>query len=69
MPPTTNKCPGYDTKADNKVPVMLELWGIQSAHSLLLPPGSLWPGVVASERIVSMGQINLNYVLMLNRIA
>ena len=26
----------------------------------------LWPGVVAPDRVLSMGQIELNYVLMLN---
>ena len=31
----------------NKVPVMLELWGMQSTSSLPLLPGPLWPGVVA----------------------
>ena len=34
MPPT-HKCPGYDTKqSDGEAPVMLELWGMQSTHSL-----------------------------------
>ena len=45
-----NKCHGYDTKqSDGEVPVMLELWGMQSTPSLTLLPGPLWPGVVASE--------------------
>ena len=45
---------------------MLELWGMLS--TLLLPslPGSLWPGVVTSDRVLSLGQIELNCVLMLN---
>ena len=42
---------------------MLELWGIQSTPSLPLPPGPLWPGVAAPDRVVSMGQIELNCVL------
>ena len=29
---------------------MLELWGMQSTPSLPLLPGSLWPGVVASDK-------------------
>ena len=29
-------------------------------------PGPLWPGEVAPDRVLSMGQIELNYVLMLN---
>ena len=36
---------------------MLELWGMRSTLSLL--PGSLWPGVVAPDRVLSMGQIEL----------
>ena len=47
---------------------MLEVWGMQSTPSLPLLPGSLWPGVVASDRVLSMGQIKLNCVLMLNLI-
>ena len=52
--------------SDGKVPVILELWGIQCTPSLPLLPGPLWPGVVAPDRVLSMGQIGLNYVLMLN---
>ena len=39
---------------------MLELWGLQS--TLLLPsfPSPIWPGVVASDRVLSMGQKELN---------
>ena len=29
-------------------------------------PGSLWPGVIAPDRVLSMGQIELNCILMLN---
>ena len=47
---------------------MLELWGTQSTLSLHLLPGPLWPLVVALDRILSMGQIELNCVLMLNGI-
>ena len=45
---------------------MLELWRMQSTPSLpsLLCP--LWPEVVAPNRVLSMGQIKLNYVLMLD---
>ena len=53
-----NECLGYDTKqSDGEVPVMLELWGMRSTPSLPSPPGPLWPGVVAPERVQSMGQI------------
>ena len=48
---------------------MLELWEIRSTPSLPLLPGPLWPGVVAPDRVPSMGQIVLNCVLMLNCIA
>ena len=51
-----NECPGYDTKqSDGEVPVMLELWGMQSTHSLLSLPGPLWPRVVAPDKVLSMG--------------
>ena len=49
--PPPNECPEYETKqSDGEVPVMLELWGMQS--TLLLPSllGSLWPGVVAPDK-------------------
>ena len=45
---------------------MLELWGMQSIPLLPSLPGSLWPGVVAPDRFLSMGQIELNGVFMLN---
>ena len=51
-----NECPRYDTKQyDGEVPVMLELWGMQSTPSLPLLPGPLWPGVVAPDQVLSMG--------------
>ena len=66
-PPTHNNCSGYDTKqSDGEVPVMLELWGMWSTPSLPSLPGLLWLRVVAPDRVLSMGQIELNWVLMLN---
>ena len=57
----------YDTKqSDGEVPVMLELWGMQSTPSLPSLPGPLWPRVVAPDRVLSMSQIEVNCVLMLN---
>ena len=51
-----NECPGNDTKqSDGEVSVMLELWGMLSTPSWLLLPGTLWPGVVAPDRALSMG--------------
>ena len=45
---------------------MQELWVIQSTPSLPSLPGPLWSGVVAPDRVLLMGQIELNCVLMLN---
>ena len=60
----------YDTKqSDGEAPVMLELWGVQSTPSLLSLPGPPWPVVVEPLRFISIGQIELNCVLMLNGIA
>ena len=60
-PPATTECLGYDIKqSDGKAPVMLELWEMWSAPSLLSFPGSLWPRVVSPDRVLSMGQIELN---------
>ena len=57
---TPNECPGYDIKQlDAEAPVILELWEIQSTPSLPSLPGPLWPGEVASDRVLSMGQIEL----------
>ena len=39
--------------------VMLEILGMWSTWSLPLHPGPLWPGVLAPERVLSMGQIEL----------
>ena len=36
--------------------------------SLLSLLDQLWPGVVTPDRVLSMDQIELNYVIMLNRI-
>ena len=38
---------------------MLEIWGAQCIPSLSSLPSPLWPGVVASERVLSKGQIEL----------
>ena len=66
-PPPANDCPGYDTKqSDGEVPMMLELCGIRSTSSLPMLPGLLWHRMVASDRALSMGYIELNCILMLN---
>ena len=54
----------YDTKqSDGEVPAMLELWGMRSTPSLPSLPGPLWPGVVAPDRALSMGWIQLTAYL------
>ena len=59
----TNERAGYDTKqSDGKVPVTLDLCGMQSI-SLTLLPG---PPPVTPDRVLSMAQIELNCVLMQN---
>ena len=69
-PPTPNEYPGYDTKqSDCEVPVTLGLWPMRSTPSLPSLPRSLWPEVVAPERVLSIDLIELNCVLMLNWIA
>ena len=53
-------CPGYDIKqSDGEAPVMPELCRMQSTPSLPLLPVSLWPRMVASDMVLSMGQIKL----------
>ena len=39
---------------------MLELWGMWSTPLLPLFAGPLWPRVVASDRVLSKGQIELS---------
>ena len=40
--PSSNKCPGYDTKqSDGEVPAVLELWGMWSTPLLASLPGPL----------------------------
>ena len=62
-----NECPGYETKqSGDEVPVMLEFWRMQSIPSLLSLQGPLLPGVVAFDMALSVGQIELNCIFMLN---
>ena len=62
-----NECPDYNTKqSDVEVPVMLELWGMQRTPLLPSLPGPLWPRVVAPDRVLSIGQTKLKYLLRLN---
>ena len=68
--PTPDECPRYSSKkSDGEVPVMVKLWGMWSTALLPSFPGPLWLGVVASDRVLTMGQIELNCLLMLHWIA
>ena len=46
---------------------MLELWEMQSTYSLPLLQGPHWPGVIAPVKVLSMGQIEVNCVLIVNQ--
>ncbi len=62
-----NECPGYDTKqSDGEIAVMLQLTGIRSTPSLPSLPAPLKPEMIALDRVLSMDQVELNCVLMLN---
>ena len=52
-------------QSDGEVPVILEHWRMCSSLTLPSLPGSLWPGVVAPDRALSISQIELNCALML----
>ena len=56
-----NMCPGYGMKQSHG-----EAPGMRSIPLLPLLPSPLWPGMVAPDRVLSMSQIELNYVHMLN---
>ena len=61
--PPRNECPRYDTKqSDGEFIVMLKLWGMWSAPLLPSLPCTLWPGVVAPDRVLSMGQMEQNCI-------
>ena len=62
-----DEIPDYGTKqSDCEVPVMLELWGMWSTPVLQSLLDSYWPGVLIPDRVLSMGQLEINCVLMLN---
>ena len=61
------ECPGYETeRSDGEVPMMQELFEMRSTPSLSPVLGPLWSGMVAHARVLSMCQIEINCVLMLN---
>ena len=45
---------------------LLGLWKMRRTPLLPSLPGPRWPGVVVSDRVLYIGQIELNCVLMLN---
>ena len=51
-----NECPGYETKLSDGE-------GMRSTPSLTSLPGPLWPGVVAPDRALSRGWIELTAYL------
>ena len=62
--------PGYDTKqSDGEIPVVLEPRGMQNTPSMPSLPVPLWPGVVAIDKVLSMGQIELNCVIKRQQIS
>ena len=62
-----NEYPDYDNEqSDGEVPVMQELQGMRNTSLLPSLRGPFWSGVVAPDRVLSMGQIELNCALMLN---
>ena len=65
--PTPSWVSWYDPKqSDGVVLIMLELWGMWDNPSLPLLSAPLWPGVLTLDWVLSMDQIELNCVLMLN---
>ena len=65
--PPCNDCSGYHTKqSDGEVSVMLGLWGMQTTLSSPSLPDPPWPGVVAPDIVLPMGQIEINFLLILN---
>ena len=65
--PPDNECPGYDNKQSNdEAPVMLKLWEKQSTPSLPSLPDLFLARVIAPDRVITMGQIELNRVIMSN---
>ena len=49
----------YDTKQSDREAPDLKIWGMKSTPSLSLLSGSIMPGLVAPDRVLSMGQIEL----------
>ena len=62
-----NECSRYYIKQSNReAPIIPEFWRMWSTPSLPLLPGPLWPGVVALDRVLPMGQIELFWLSKLS---
>ena len=62
-----NECPRYDIKqSDGQAPVILELWRMQRTLSLPSLSVPFWPGVVAQDRVLSIGSNKLCSYARLN---
>ena len=46
-----------NTDTDGEAPLILELWGMWSTPSVPSLPGPVWPEVIATDRVLSMGQL------------
>ncbi len=56
-------CPGYYTQqSDGEASIILELLGMRNTPLLPSLPGLLCPGMVAPDRVLFLGQIELNSV-------
>ena len=64
---SSNERPRYDTKKyDGQVPVMLEHYGMLSTSTFPSVPCPHWPGVLAPDRLLCMGQKELHCAITLN---
>ena len=52
-----NEYPVYDIKQTDGDAPAFEIWEMRSIPSLSLLPGPLWPGVVALDWVLFIGQI------------
>ena len=54
-----NECPEYNTNTSDGEALALEIYGIWSTPLWALLPGQLLPKVVAPDRVLSTGQIEV----------
>ena len=63
---SSNKSTAYDTKQSAAEAPLMDLLGMPSDPLLTSLPGTLWPGVVAPDRVLFIVLIEQYCVLMLN---